>query len=183
MGPNAHSDARDNDADDDTPELVVIGRIGSAYGIRGWNHVRSFLEPAKTLFEYDQWLIAAKDEWEVASVEQFRPHNTGFVALLKGCTDRDVAQTYAGSDIALPRDALPHTNDGEYYWHDLVGATVQTRTGEVLGIVDSMMETGANDVMVLSGERERLIPFIAEQVVLEVDTNAKRIVVDWHPED
>ena len=164
-------------------EPLTIGRIGAAYGVRGWNHVKSFLEPAETLFEYEQWLLAVGDTWELATLADFRRHNNGLVVQLEGSDDRDAAQLLAGTAIAMPREALPKAEGGEFYWHDLVGCVVVTRAGEELGSVEALMETGANDVMVVGGERERLVPFILDQVVITVDLDACRIVVDWHPED
>jgi 16S rRNA processing protein RimM len=101
------------------------------------------------------------------------------VAKLASVDDRDQARQLVGADIAVDRDQLPALAEGEYYWNDLIGFQVVTRDGEELGRVTGLMQTGANDVLVVGGERERLIPFIREQVVVAVDAPARRIEVDW----
>jgi 16S rRNA processing protein RimM len=105
----------------------------------------------------------------------------GLAAKLAGLEDRDAALRLKGLQIAVPRAALPPTQSNEYYWTDLLGMQVVTVQGVSLGTVDQMMETGANDVMVVAGERERLIPFIGD-VVKTVDLAARLITVDWDPE-
>jgi 16S rRNA processing protein RimM len=93
--------------------------------------------------------------------------------------DRDQAVALVGRDIAIPREALPVTEDGSFYWTDIEGMQVLHRDGTDLGRVAYLMETGANDVLVTKGERERLIPFIAEKVILDVDFDKGVISVDW----
>ena len=106
-------------------------------------------------------------------------HGKGVVARLVGCDDRDQAQSLMGYEIGVYRDQLPETEPGEYYWNDLKGLKVVTLQGESLGIVDHLIETGANDVLVVKGERERLIPFVQDQVVTKVDLDNGEIQVDW----
>jgi 16S rRNA processing protein RimM len=101
---------------------------------------------------------------------------------LEEVNDRDAAAGLAGAEIAVSRSALPSLGGRELYWVDLVGAEVVTREGVSLGRLDHMMATGANDVMVVKGERERLIPFLEDQVVTDVDLAAQRITVDWDPQ-
>ncbi len=164
---------------------VVVGRIGAAYGVRGWLHVHSFMEPGSALLEFSEWLLAdsadaPEENWYVAEVRQARAHNRGFVAHLAACDDRNRAEELTGLLVALPREVLPPAEEGEYYWCDLLGLRVRNTDGVALGVVQSLMETGANDVLVLRGEgEERLIPFVLEQVVQMVDLDAGEIVVDW----
>lgn len=101
------------------------------------------------------------------------------IARLAGCDNRDQAQVLMGREIGIRRDQLPATVPGEYYWRDLEGLKVTTLTGEPLGIVDHLLETGANDVLVVKAERERLIPFVQGQVIVKVDLDAREIQVDW----
>jgi 16S rRNA processing protein RimM len=108
-----------------------------------------------------------------------RVHGKGIVALLEGCNDRDQAYALIGTDVGIRRDQLPATEDGEFYWADLVGMRVETTAGTMLGHVDHLFETGANDVMVVRGDRERLIPYHWGQVIREVDLEGRLIVVDW----
>ena len=105
------------------------------------------------------------------------------IARLDGCHGRDEADGYRGCEIAVERSRLPETEDGEYYWTDLVGLRVVTGDSVDLGEVGHMMETGANDVMVVRGGIERLIPFLPGTVVRSVDVERGVVAVDWHPDD
>jgi len=111
-----------------------------------------------------------------------RQHGKGIVAHLQDCDDRDQAQVLMGYEIGIRRDQLPATAPGEYYWSDLQGLEVINLDGDALGTVDHLIETGANDVLVVKGDRERLIPFIREQVVISVDLDKGEIRVDWDKE-
>lgn len=118
-------------------------------------------------------------EWQAAKVQEGKRHGKSVIAHLQGVDDRDQAAALIGSDIAIPRDELPAAEDGSYYWLDIEGMQVVHRDGTDLGRVAYLMETGANDVLVTEGERERLIPFIAEKVILDVDFDKGVISVDW----
>ena len=82
----------------------------------------------------------------------------------------------------MRRDALPKPAPGELYWSDLEGLRVRTVEGRELGTVSHLFETGANDVIVVKGDRERLIPFLRDSVVREVDLAAGTMIVDWDPD-
>ena len=162
--------------------MVRLGRIGGAYGLHGWVHVRSATDGPERILDYSPWSIDRGGEWREFEVVSGRPHGPGLVAKLAGCDDRDCAQALAGSDIAVPRDRLPALDTDEYYWVDLIGLTVVTTRGLELGRVSRMLETGANDVLVVDGERERLIPYVPGEVVVAVDEREGEIRVDWDPE-
>jgi 16S rRNA processing protein RimM len=161
-------------------DFVVIGQLGAAHGVRGWNKVNSFTQPKENIFQYTPWYLETKQGYEKAS---FTPNADGYLVKLADCDDRDIAQTHTGRHIAITRDMLPEAEDGEYYWSDLVGLTVITEKGETLGTVDHLIETGANDVMIVHGEEQHLIPFMMNEVVVSVDLNAKQIVVSWEIND
>ena len=119
----------------------------------------------------------------VHEVEVGRPQGKGVVAKLAGCDDRDAAEALIGCEIAVRRDQLPETTaPGEHYWTDLVGLRVETVDGIDLGTIERLFETGSNDVMVVQGERERLIPYIWDEVVREVDLEGGRMRVAWDPD-
>ena len=107
----------------------------------------------------------------------------GVVVRLEGCHDRDQAGDYSGCEIAVDRSRFPSLEDGEFYWTDLVGLRVINSEGVDLGRIERMMETGANDVMVVRGATERLIPFLTGSVVQSVDFDDEAVVVDWHQDD
>ncbi len=104
------------------------------------------------------------------------------VARFAGIDDRETAAALVGQDLSVDRDRLPETAEDEYYWADLTGLEVVNREGIVLGRVHNLLSTGANDVLVVRGDRERLVPFVQGQYVLEVDLEAGRILVDWSPD-
>lgn len=164
------------------PERVNVGRVSGVYGVRGWVRVRSDCEPMEQLLAYSPWQLGSGGGWRAYVLETGRAHGPGLVAKLASVDDREQAKALVGADIAVERGQLPALTDDEYYWNDLVGLGVVTRDGRELGRVTGLMETGANDVLVVGGERERLIPYIPGQVVLRVDTRAGRIEVDWDPE-
>ena len=120
--------------------------------------------------------------WNEYKVLSGRIHGKGLVARLEGVDDRDTAHSLKGFDIAVNRDQLPKTTEGEYYWVDLEGLDVRTIEGVALGKVDYLFETGANDVLVVKGDRERLVPYISDQVIKSVDLQKALIVVDWDPD-
>lgn len=169
-------------------DYVVLGKISSVYGVKGWMKVYSFTEPMDRILEYGNWTLKQGDSLTLVEVDKGRSHGKGMVAHLKGVDDREVAKKYTGSEICVPRSRLPELSEGEYYWYELEGQVVVTKDSITLGVVDYLMSTGAgNDVLVVKGNsesidrRERLIPYV-DQFVLDVDLDIGRIVVDWDPE-
>lgn len=160
-------------------EWVVLGRVSGLFGVKGWVKVFSDTQPRQGIVDYPVWYLG--EEHRPYPLKQGKAHGKSVVALLEGVDDRDQAAALLESEIAIPRSQLPEAGDDEYYWADLEGLQVVTREGVELGQVDYLFETGANDVMVVQGERQRLLPFIAD-VVLEVSLPEGRILVDWDPE-
>jgi len=159
---------------------VALGYVAAVHGIKGWVKVRSWTRPMEAILGYQPWLLG-KDKKPVKIVDG-RKQGKGLVALLPGFEDRGQAATLVGQQIFVRRDQLSATNADEYYWSDLEGLEVKTTTGEVLGRVERLMETGANDVLVIRGDREHLVPFILGQYVTRVDLEGRMIEVDWDPE-
>ncbi len=159
-----------------------MGRVSGVYGVRGWLRVRSDCEPVEQLLEYSPWQLKTATGWHSHVLEEGKAHGSGLVAKFATVDDREQARELVGADIAVDRIQLPALAKDEYYWNDLIGFGVVTRDGEDLGRVTGLMQTGANDVLVVGGDRQRLIPFIREQVVLVVDAGARRIEVDWDPD-
>lgn len=163
-------------------ERVSLGKVLAAFGIQGWLKIHSESRPMTDIGRYKTWQLKLKDGWVDFRVKSVKVQGKGLIAKLEGVNDRNHAESLAGAEIAVAAELLPRLPKGEFYWRDLIGMQVATREGIELGEVEQMLETGANDVMVLKGERERLVPYIFEQVVLEVDPEARRITVDWDPE-
>ncbi|MEQ1773004.1 MAG: ribosome maturation factor RimM [Burkholderiales bacterium] len=176
--------------------LVGMGRISAPFGIKGWVRVQPFAETADGLTNYSTWWLGSEGDWREYNVEQAQVQGTDVIAKLVGIDDRDVAAGFKGRQVAIPRQAFPPAEQGEYYWADLVGLSVKNSAGLDFGVVTAMIETGANAVLVVqqvvkqvvqqsavdgekvAEERERLIPFIAD-VVKRVDIAAGVIEVEW----
>ncbi len=162
------------------PEYVVVARVAGAHGVLGWVRIVSFTEPPENLLSYRPWFIAEGDGWQPLNLADVKPHGQGYVAKLRNVSSRDQAQALTGRLIAVPRARLPALEEGtEYYWRDLIGLTVVDVHGRCLGQVDHLIETGANDVLVVKhGDTTSLIPFLARFVVA-VDIAAGQMRVDW----
>lgn len=167
----------------DTGEsMVVMGRVSGVFGVRGWLRIYSEAEPVNGILDYSPWYLRIDGQWHPFDVLEGRPHGKGVVVRLRGINDRDAAAGYVQCEIAVPHTELPALEEGDYYWADLIGLQVQTTAGVELGRVVDLMETGANDVLVVRGERERLIPYDPEGVIEMIDLAAGRMTVDWDPE-
>ncbi len=158
--------------------LVVMGRVVAPYGVNGWIKVQPFTQESRGLLDYPSWQVGREGAWQPRDVESAKVHGAMVVAKLAGITDRDQAAVLQGMRVAISRDRFPEAGAGEFYWADLVGLRVVNTAGIDLGTVSRVFETGANDVLVVEGERERLLPFI-ETVVRQVDVAGGRITVDW----
>ena len=161
---------------------VVMGRIRGPHGVKGWLRVQPFTEARESLLDYPLWMLGGGDDWRDYRLQRGSPHGSGLLVSLAGVADRDAAQVLAGSDVAVWRDELPGLKAGEFYWSDLEGLAVVTGDGVHLGVVERLFETGANDVVVVAGERERLIPFIMDDVVCRIDLEAGVMEVNWDPD-
>jgi 16S rRNA processing protein RimM len=156
-----------------------MGRISGLFGVQGWVKVYSYTEPREAVLDYDRWLLGRKDGWQEATVAEGQRHGKTIIVRIDGYVDRDQAAKLVGLDIGVPREAMPETDNGRFYWSDLEGLKVLRRDGTELGKVAYLLETGANDVMVVKGDGERLIPFVMDKVVLGVDLDKGEIEVDW----
>ncbi len=161
------------------PRWVLMGRVSGLHGVRGWVKVFSYTEKRADIAEYDTLYLNIGNRWQALKVQDGRPNGRGVVLKFAGYEDRDAATTLLQLDIAVPREQLPMLEPGDYYWTDLQGMRVTTVAGIELGTVARLMETGANDVMVVTGARERLIPFLPDTVVTDVDMDQRVIRVDW----
>jgi len=168
-GPETHDD-----------KLVALGHVAGAHGIHGWVKIHSLTEPREAIFEYQPWLLGAARK--AVRVKQGKKHGNRLIALLEGTESREQAEALLNQPIAVFREQLPELPQDEYYWTDLLGLTVRLEDGRELGKIENMLATGANDVMVVRGERERLIPFVPGQYVTRVDLADGFVTVDWDPD-
>ena len=149
------------------------------FGVRGWVKIHSYTGPREAVLDYEGLLLGHEGDWQPANVAEGQRHGKTVVARIEGFDDRDEAAALIGKEIAVLRDALPETEDGHYYWQDLEGLKVLQSDGTKLGTVAYLLETGAHDVMVVKGDVERLIPFVSDEIVVDVDLAKGVIVVDW----
>lgn len=169
-------------------DLVVLGKLGAVYGINGWLKVNSYTENPEGIFSYKPWQIQSQGQWRQVKITSWKRHSNGLIVKLEDVNDRDQAQLLVNAEIAVSQSLLPQLDDGEFYWKDLLGMTVVNEAGYDFGVVDDLMETGSNDVLVVKanktdafGQKERLIPFLTDSVVKNVDHTQRRIIVDWDP--
>ena len=163
-------------------EMLVLGKVSGVYGIKGWVKLFSDTEPRDGILAYKHCFLKEKGQWRPLQITQGRMQGKGVVAKIEGCDDRDQAMLLIGSEIAITDDQLATLADDEYYWKDLIGLSVINQDNIDLGTVSEMMETGANDVLIVEGDRQRLIPFTQGHTVQAVNLAEKVIKVDWDPD-
>jgi 16S rRNA processing protein RimM len=168
-------------------DAVVMARVTAPFGIKGWLKLQTFTEYADSLDQFDSWFVSSANGWQAIEVEDFAVNVKSVVAKLKGIDDRTAAEKLGKRDIAVPRSWLDQPEKDEYYWIDLIGASVVNEAGEALGTIETLMETGANDVLVVrsgesagnsAGSTEILIPFVSEYLA-NVDRQNKVVTVRW----
>jgi 16S rRNA processing protein RimM len=160
--------------------MLVLGHIAGVYGVQGWIRVFSETEPRENILCYSPWCLGeARTPHPLA---EGRRQGKGIVARLEGCEDRDQAAALVGQEIAVRRDQLPPPAKDEFYWADLEGLAVETVAGKSLGVIERLFATPANDVIVVKGERERLIPFLWDDVIRDIDFERGVMRVDWDPD-
>ena len=158
---------------------VLLGRIVGVFGLKGWVKIFSYTEPRESILKYGDLLLKHDNAWRSLAITAGKKQGKSVIAHLHGVDDPESAAELIGCDVAVSRDAMPKPEDGSYYWRDLEGMKVINRDGNLLGEVAYLLETGANDVLVTKGDQERLIPFVADKVVLDVDIAKRVITVDW----
>jgi 16S rRNA processing protein RimM len=162
--------------------MILMGRVSGLFGVKGWLKIYSHAAPREGILDYKVWYLMRDGNWQPFRVAAGQRQGKSVVAHLEGYDDRDQATPLLGSDIAIRREQLPALADGEYYWSDLEGLRVVNLQGIALGVVSYLFETGANDVLVVKGERERLIPYTLGMAVKSVDLQDGLLTVDWDPD-
>jgi 16S rRNA processing protein RimM len=159
--------------------LIKVGVISGLFGVNGWVKIFSYTEPKENILNYRHWIISKAGDQRTVKVINGQLQGKTVIAQIENINDRDMASSLLGYEVFISRDQLPVLSKGEYYWSDLIGLTVENLEGIQLGAGDGLFETGANDVIVVKGEREQAIPFIQGEVIKLIDLTAKKIVVDW----
>ncbi len=161
---------------------IVLGKINGFYGVKGWVKIYSYTDPRQQIFTYPCWHIKVNEEWVKCEVAEWLERGKNLLARLSDYTNRDQATELLSVDIVIDRSELPESGAGGYYWTDLVGIEVFTEQKVYLGVIDHLFSTAANDVIVVRGERERLIPWLREEVITEVNLKEGRLIVNWDPD-
>lgn len=159
---------------------VIIGRLGRSYGLEGWQHVQSFTHPIENIFEYKRWFILQRNEWQPMTVEHSKMHGKSWIVHLSGILQKEQAALLSNKPIAVLRSELPAPSDGEFYWSDLEGLAVVTKNDVALGTIDYLYENTGLDIMVIKDKaKERHVPFIWQETVVNVDLQSRLITLDW----
>ena len=160
--------------------MLHVGKVSGVFGIKGWVKIFSFTDHREDILKYSPWLLKKNDATKTVEIIAGQLQSKSVVAQLKGVTDRNEAEALVGWDILIDYAKLPPTEHGEYYWSDLIGLQVENNEGVLLGVIESLLETGANDVIIVQDtERQHAIPFIQPQVILEIDLVTRKMRVDW----
>lgn len=162
--------------------LINVGEISGVFGIKGWVKVFSFTDERENILSYSPWLLKKGGETKAFNVLEGALQGGAVAAKLEGINDRDQATALMGWTIFITPGQLPKTAEGEYYWSDLIGLAVETVDGIQLGSIENLLETGANDVVIVKGERDRAIPFLQGRTIVNIDLVAKKMTVDWDPD-
>ena len=167
----------------DNERRILLGRIVGAFGIRGQIKIESWTEPRDAIFRYQPWILrdalGNERQFDGARGKESGKH---LVATFPEVTDRDVVEAMRGTDIYVLRSALPPPKAGEFYWIDLEGFRVVNLEGVDFGTVSHLFSTGANDVLSVRGDRERMVPFVEPDFVKSIDFDGGLITVDWDPD-
>jgi 16S rRNA processing protein RimM len=160
---------------------IYLGNITGVHGIKGWLKIQSFSSPPENILNYPSWIINNQGEENFYSIEQGRKQNNKIVVKLEKIDDRNTAEFLINSKIQIQRSDLPKLSNENYYWSDLVGLSVLNSEEKVIGKIESLIETGANDVMVIITLKDEriLIPFVMHEIIKEVNVELNYIKIDW----
>ncbi|HIQ07710.1 MAG TPA: ribosome maturation factor RimM [Thiotrichaceae bacterium] len=160
-------------------EILLLGKISGVFGVKGWVKIFSHTLPIQQIVSYSPLYLRYKSGWQAIEVVKGQKQGKAVVAQLEGIDDRDQAFALIGTEIGIRQDQLPTLQSGSYYWSELQGLTVVNQQQIELGRVDWLFSTGSNDVLVVKGEKEHMVPWIEESVIIAVDQEKKQILVDW----
>ena len=167
-----HKVSNDND-------WLIVGRFGRPHGIKGMITVISFTEPRDNIMHYTDWHAYLNYQWQPLKLLHLEMTNKSILTQVDGYREREEVARLTNVDIAVKREQLPVLDEGDYYWHELVGMQVVTPEAVVLGTDTDILSTGANDVLVVVGEKRHLIPYLPGRNVIEINASQRVITVDW----
>ena len=168
-------------------DYILLGSVSGVHGLKGWLKVFSHTSPRLKITEYSQWFLKKNSEnWEKYKVLKGKQQGKNIIVQLEGVAERNQVEALIGAQIAIREEQLETLSEGEYYWKDLIGISVETKEGENLGKLDWIFNSGSNDVLVVKDggreKKERMLPFLLNEVVLSIDLGNSLMVVDWDAE-
>ena len=170
-----------NNADSNDDENIIVGKINGVYGVKGWVKVYSYTDPREAITQYSPWYLKQNGVWKAVKIIDSKPQAKTVIAKIEGCDDRDAAMLFSGTEVSIKPEQLSPPDENKFYWRDLIGLRVRSQDDFDFGVVTSLMETGANDVLVIKSDegKETLIPWTMGQAVIQVKLDDGLIVVDW----
>ena len=160
-------------------DYLVMGQLIGSFGIKGWLKVKVFTEEVETLGNYKEWFISSDEKnWSKLCIESVKISQNRMMVKFEGIDDRTQADRYRKYLVGVLMKSLPKLTDNKYYWNDLIGCEVQNTDGFSFGKLTGFIETGANDVFVVEGEKQRLIPY-TKMIIKKIELKQQQIIVDW----
>lgn len=161
---------------------LKLGKVTGVFGVKGWLKIYANTDKKENILSYQPWYIEKNKTKQAVTLAAGKPHGKTIVALFEGVNDRNEAEDWIGCEIYIKPEQLPKLKGKQFYWNDLIGLRVVNLHNEDYGVIDQMIETGANDIVHVKGEVERLIPFVMDDVIKTVDVEAGKMIVDWDPD-
>lgn len=166
-------------------KILVLGQFGKVHGLKGWLKLTSFTSPAENILDYPKLNAEVNQSWTSFCIDQSKKQANGLLVHVSGYDDPESAKSLTGLRLSVAAKSLPALSTGDYYWHELEGLRVVNQREQNFGRIIKLLETGANDVLVIApdtdsiDDRERLIPYLKESVIKVVDLDAGTIQVSW----
>lgn len=163
-------------------EWVVVGRFGRPQGLKGLVRVISFTEPANNIIDYMPWHVSIQGQWQPIKISAVESHTKFILVQVDGYQQREQLGLLTNCEIGIQSQQLPTLSNDEFYWHDLIGMQVINQEEKILGTVTDLLATGSNDVLVVTGEKRHLVPYLLDDFIVRIDTSTRTIYVNWDTE-
>ena len=165
---------------------MLVGEIIGSHGLKGWVQIFSYTRPTEQILTYSPWQLVGPNGRDDFAVTSARVSGKKIFVQFEECRSRDKADELKARKVFIDKSQMPRLENGDFYWNDLVGMRVKSKDGVFFGKVDKLIETGANDVLVVSpskgswDDKERLIPYVEDKIIVKVDQSSNQITVNWH---
>lgn len=160
-------------------DWVIVGQFGKVHGIKGFITLHSFTEPRDNILEYKPWFMLLNKQWQPIDLSKIEVNNKHILVKVEGFTEREQASELTHVQVGIKKTQLPTLPKGEFYWNELIGMQVHNTEGTALGFVKEILATGANDVLIIEGERRYLVPYLLDLYIIAIDAEQRAITVDW----